>query len=57
MSQLQLARFQPHPECASGLMTLDDARFLLSQGWLTIEGARYMLPKVDWERLFHARRN
>jgi hypothetical protein len=48
MNDIQLPRFQPHPECAAGLITIDDAIAMLECGWLTIEGACYILPPQSW---------
>ncbi len=53
MSQVQLPQFQSKPEGAAGLMTLDDARFLIARGWLTPEGAQYLLPNVAWQNFPH----
>jgi hypothetical protein len=51
MTQLKLAKFTSCPERAVGLMTLDDAWFLISQGLLDIEGAKYLFPRNAWEFL------
>jgi hypothetical protein len=51
MARLQLAKFPSHPECSIGVMTLEDAKYLIIQGWLTIEGAQYLLPKNSWDLL------
>jgi hypothetical protein len=51
MARLQLAKFPSHPECAIGIMTLEDAKFLIAQGWLTVEGAQYLLPEKSWDLL------
>lgn len=48
---LQLANFKNHPECATGLMTLEDAKFLIDRGWLTIEGAKMIFPVKAWHLL------
>jgi hypothetical protein len=41
-------RFQPHPEQAVGLITVDDASRMIKRGWLTYEGACYVLPPRAW---------
>jgi hypothetical protein len=51
MSTIQLPQFQSSPESSVGLMTLDDAWFLITQGWLTVEGARYLFPEKAWNLL------
>ncbi len=51
MNPIQLPQFQSHPECSVGVMTLDDAWLLITQGWLTIEGAQYLFPKEAWNFL------
>lgn len=51
MSTIQLPQFKSHPECSVGLLTLDDAWFLMTQGWLTVEGAQYLLPTKAWDLL------
>lgn len=51
MQTIQLPRFQSHPECSVGVMTLDDAWLLITQGNLTIEGAKYLFPKKAWDLL------
>jgi hypothetical protein len=51
MNPIQLPQFQSHPECSVGVMTLDDAWLLITQGWLTLEGAQYLFPKEAWEFL------
>jgi hypothetical protein len=51
MARLQLAKFPSHPECSIGIMTLEDAKYLIIQGWLTVEGAKYLLPQKTWELL------
>lgn len=48
MSVIQLPRFESHPECSVGLMTLDDAWRLITQGQLTIEGAKTIFPEKAW---------
>ncbi|MBW4550241.1 MAG: hypothetical protein KME35_03890 [Aphanocapsa sp. GSE-SYN-MK-11-07L] len=57
MTQLQLPRFQSHPECTAGVITMDDVRLLISLGWLTPEGAQYLLPKGLWQPSSSADRN
>ena len=51
MTQLKLAKFTSRPECAVAVMTLDDAWFLITQGLLDIDGARYLFAKDAWEFL------
>jgi hypothetical protein len=51
MNPVQLPQFHTRPECSVGVMTLDDAWLLITQGWLTIEGAQYLFPKEAWEFL------
>jgi hypothetical protein len=48
---LQLANFKNHPECATALMTLEDAKRLIDGGWLTIEGAQMIFPVKAWPLL------
>lgn len=48
---LQLANFKSHPECATALMTLEDAKRLIDRGWLTIEGAQMLFPVRAWPLL------
>ncbi|HEY9826768.1 MAG TPA: hypothetical protein V6D19_15105 [Stenomitos sp.] len=48
MCELQLPQFQSHPECAAGLITVDQAIALIQRGWLTLEGAQYLLPPRAW---------
>jgi hypothetical protein len=48
MASIQLPKFAAHPECATGVITLEDAQFLIRQGWLTLEGAQYLLPRGIW---------
>ncbi|HEY9824443.1 MAG TPA: hypothetical protein V6D19_03285 [Stenomitos sp.] len=50
MTSIQLPKFTSHPECAAGLITCEDAQFLIAQGWLTLEGAQYLLPKTAWHQ-------
>jgi hypothetical protein len=50
--QVQLPpKFQPHPEVAAGAITLDQAVMMIRQGWLTYEGACYLLPPRAWPLL------
>ncbi len=52
MTQVQLPpKFQPHPEVAAGAITLDQAVMLMERGWLTYEGACYLLPPRAWPLL------
>jgi hypothetical protein len=51
MNTIELPQFKSHPECSVGVMTLEDARFLIAQGSLTIEGARYLFPRRAWDLL------
>ncbi|MBW4554121.1 MAG: hypothetical protein KME35_23910 [Aphanocapsa sp. GSE-SYN-MK-11-07L] len=44
MSQLQLPQFQPHPECAAALLTLDQAIALVKSGHLSIACAQWLFP-------------
>ena len=47
MAQLQLPHFlQTDLQNPVGLMTLEDAEYLVSQGWLTPEGVVYLFPHV-----------
>ena len=46
MTQLQLPQFQSALKDTVGLMTLEDAEYLVSQGWLTPEGVVYLFPHV-----------
>lgn len=57
MTSIQLPQFQPHPECAAGIITSEDVRLLISLGWLTPEGAQYLLPKGHWTPSLQAERN
>ncbi len=57
MTQLQLPRFQSHPECTAGVITMEDVRLLISLGWLTCEGAQYLLPKGAWQPSAQAEQN
>jgi hypothetical protein len=47
-------KFQSHPECSVGIMTLEDAQFLIGQGWLTLEGAQFLFPEGAWDVLARA---
>ncbi|WP_404788480.1 hypothetical protein [Altericista sp. CCNU0014] len=51
MNLVQLPQFQSRPESSVGVMTLNDAWFLIAQGWLTVEGAQYLFPKESWDFL------
>jgi hypothetical protein len=44
-------KFQPHPECAAGILTLDQAAMMIRMGWLTQEGAQFVLPPRAWPLL------
>jgi hypothetical protein len=46
MTHLDLPQFQTPLKNAVGLMTLADAEYLVSQGWLTPEGVVYLFPHV-----------
>jgi hypothetical protein len=49
MTQVQLPpQFQSHPECAAGIVTIDQAIEMINRGWLTYEGARWMFPPKVW---------
>jgi hypothetical protein len=41
-------KFQPHPEQAVGIISIDDATTMIKLGWLTYEGACYVLPPRAW---------
>jgi hypothetical protein len=47
MQQLQLPKFQPHPECATALLTLDQAIALLQSGDLSITAAQWLFPQAQ----------
>jgi hypothetical protein len=52
MTQVQLPpKFTAHPEVAAGTITLDQAVMMIHRGWLTIEGACYLLPARAWPYL------
>jgi hypothetical protein len=52
MTQAQLPpRFQSHPECAAGSITLDQAAMMIERGWLTHDVARFLLPPRAWALL------
>jgi hypothetical protein len=57
MTQLQLPQFQSHRAGTAGVITTDDVRLLISLGWLTREGAQYLLPKGAWQRSSQADQN
>jgi hypothetical protein len=44
-------RFQPHPEVAAGIITLDQALMMMQSEDLTYEGACYLLPPRAWPLL------
>ncbi|MGB8699118.1 MAG: hypothetical protein WCD18_06860 [Thermosynechococcaceae cyanobacterium] len=49
MTQVQLPPcFPSHPEVAAGVITLDQAAMMIRCGWLTYEGACYLLPPSAW---------
>jgi hypothetical protein len=49
MTRVELPpQFQPHPECAAGVITIDQAVMMIHLGWLTSEGARWMFPPIAW---------
>ena len=39
-------KFQPHPEQAVGLISVDDAVRMIKLDWLTYEGACYLPPSA-----------
>jgi hypothetical protein len=51
MNTLQLPNFKNHPECATALITIKDARHFINRGWLTIEAARHIFPERVWHLL------
>jgi hypothetical protein len=51
MNTLQLPNFKNHPECAAGAITLDQAAMMIERGWLTHDGARFLLPPRAWALL------
>ncbi len=52
MTQVQLPpKFTAHPEVAAGAITLDQAAMMIRRGWLTYEGACYLLPARAWPYL------
>jgi hypothetical protein len=52
MTQVQLPpKFQPHPEVAAGAITLNQAVMMIRRGWLTHDGARFLLPPRAWPYL------
>ncbi len=52
MNSIQLPlRFQPHAECAAGILTIDQAAMMIRRGWLTYEGAQFVLPPRAWPLL------
>jgi hypothetical protein len=49
MTQVQLPpKFQPHPEVAAGAITLEQAVMMIRRGWLSYEGACFLLPPKAW---------
>jgi hypothetical protein len=52
MTQVQLPpQFTAHPEVAAGAITIDQAVMMIRRGWLTYEGACYLLPPRAWPLL------
>jgi hypothetical protein len=51
MNTVQLPNFKNHPECAAGVITLDQAAMMIERGWLTYDGARFLLPPRAWPYL------
>ena len=51
MNTIQLPNFKNHPEHATALMTIKDAKNFINRGWLTIEAARHIFPKRVWHLL------
>jgi hypothetical protein len=52
MTQVQLPpKFTAHPEVAAGAITLDQAVMMIHRGWLTHDGARFLLPPRAWALL------
>jgi hypothetical protein len=51
MNTVQLPNFKNHPECAAGAITLDQAAMMIERGWLTHDGARFLLPPRAWALL------
>jgi hypothetical protein len=52
MTQVQLQpQFTTHPECATGVITLEIAETMIQRGMLTHEGARYLFPPKAWALL------
>ncbi len=47
MPQLQLPQFQPHPECAAALLTLEQAIALIQSGHLSLAAARGLFPQAQ----------
>ncbi len=43
--------FQPHPENAAGIVTLDQAIFMVKNEMLSLEGAYYLFPPYVWPLL------
>ena len=43
--------FQPHPENAAGIVTLEQAIFMIKADMLSLEGAYYLLPPHAWPLL------
>jgi hypothetical protein len=49
MTKVQLPpQFQSHPECAAGIVTIDQAIVMIERGMLTHDGARYLFPPKVW---------
>jgi hypothetical protein len=52
MTKVQLPpQFQSHPECAAGIVTIDQAIVMIERGMLTHDGARYLFPPKVWNLL------
>lgn len=41
--------FTNHPENAVGILNVEQANFLIERGYLTEDGARFILPVRCWE--------
>jgi hypothetical protein len=50
--QVQLPpHFQPHPENAAAIVTIEQAVFMIKADMLTLEGAYYLFPPYVWPLL------
>ncbi len=47
MQQLHLPRFQPHPECAAALLTLEQAIAMIQSGDLSYAAAQWLFPQAQ----------